>query len=152
MVIRTYNPPPLQEKLNVHKLQNSLIQETVYPYSVLGTRHIFVDASRVTASCRFTNASRVTAMFFQHFLGVIAFSRHASIFQMHKCLKCSPPKTCFNANTDTQPPSTPPGGHIPPSSWRSTSTLSPGDHLTHPGGQLLSLLSVKLIIFESPDK
>ena len=71
MVIRTYNPPPLQEKLNVHKLQNSLIQETVYPYSVLGTRHIFVDASRVTASCRFTNASRVTAMFFQHF-----FRRH----------------------------------------------------------------------------
>ena len=65
-------------------------------------------------------------------------------------LKCSPLKTCFNANTDVPPPSTPPGGHISSFSLRSTSTLPPGDRLAHPGVQLLSLLSVKLIIHPPP--
>ena len=131
---------------------------------------------RVTASCCFTDASRVTAVFFRHF-----FMRHhfftsrvtynffsnalKFVFPWHKY---TPLKTCFNANTDgrrtaTFHPSlrsdstlllavnlypspwrpshpswrsisTPPIDHIPPSSLRSTSTLPPGDHLTHPGG------------------
>ena len=42
-----------------------------------------------------------------------------------------------------QPPSTPSGSHIPPSSLRSTYTLP---LLTNPSGQLPSLLSFKLII------
>ena len=41
-------------------------------------------------------------------------------------------------------------GHIPPASLQSTSTHPPGDHLTHPGAQLLSLLSVKLLIHPPP--
>ena len=42
-------------------------------------------------------------------------------------------------------------GHIPPASLQSTSTHPPGDHLTHPGAQLLSLLSVKLLIHPPPN-
>ena len=100
---------------------------------------------------------RVTAVFFQKdFTRHRCFASRVILFQRFKKnlprLKCSPLKTFFNANTDVEPPFTPLGVHNPPSSLRSTSTLPPGDHLTHPGGQLLSLLSVKLIIFESPDK
>ena len=94
---------------------------------------------RVTASCLFTNAS--LRCFFKNISRVIAVSLHASYYfkgikKNLPRLKCSPLKTFFNANTDVEPPFTPLGVHNPPSSLRSTSTLPPGDHLTHPGGQL----------------
>ena len=95
--------------------------------SVLGSGHASYFCRRVTASCRFTDAS--SRCFFNIFSRCIVVSRHAShviIFQMHKKnflpLKCALLKTCFNANTDVHSPS------------------------ILPGGQLLSLLSVKLII------
>ena len=65
-------------------------------------------------------------------------------------LKCSPLNTRFSTNKPAQPPSSPLGGHIPPSYLRSTSTLPPGDHVTYLGGKLLSFLSVKLIIHPPP--
>ena len=115
---------------------------------------------RVTASCCFTDASRVTAVFFRHF-----FMRHhfftsrvtynffsnalKFVFPWHKY---TPLKTCFNGNTDGRRTAT-----FHPS-LRSDSTLllavnlypSPGGHLTNPGGQLPSLPSVKLIIPTNP--
>ena len=71
----------------------------------VGTRHIFVDASHVTASVHFTILSGVTAVFFNLFSRIIAVSRHVSSFfkLVNKLLphhKYSSLKACLNANTD----------------------------------------------------
>ena len=68
--------------------------------------------------------------FFNVFSCVIAVSCHATylfnpIQSFSPCRECSPLKNCFNTNMDLQPPFTPPGGQIPPSSLQSTSTLPP---------------------------
>ena len=62
--------------------------------------------------------------------------------------KCSAFKTCFNADTEEQPPSTHAGGHLPPSSvppYGQPSHLLPTENLTHHGGHPPPLLAVKLI-------
>ena len=62
--------------------------------------------------------------------------------------KCSAFKTCFNADTEEQPPSTHAGGHLPPSSvppYGQPSHLLPTENLTPPGGHPPPLLVVKLI-------
>ena len=51
-----------------------------YLFAVLGTHHIFVDASRVTGSCRFTDVLLFTAVFFRPFSCAIAVSRHSPFF------------------------------------------------------------------------
>ena len=79
---------------------------------MLGTHHIFVDASRVTGSCRFTDVLLFTAVFFRPFSCAIAVSRHSPFFYRAiniPLLKLvSTPTWPYTSNSHPSPPPPPP--------------------------------------------
>ena len=95
---------------------------------MLGTCHIFVDASRVASSCSFTDALRVNAEFFRHFSPChCRFASRVINFQLLKfvsrygltllVVKLSP----LHPAVILTPPH--PAIIFHPSCWRSNSTL-----------------------------
>ena len=96
----------------------------------LGTRHIFFNASRVTTTCCFTNASRVSSVFFRpYFMHHHLFASCVVFFKNVKTIfyrVINIYKKCVSTPARMHP-STPSGGQLPP--------LLLADYLTPHGGQ-----------------